>query len=238
MKKEAGTFCLSSRRRMRGSPSMAPYWPREITSEPRSPRESGTVALSTSKLKATATRAPFGHFFGFSRLPTPTCAYCAFNSSRPSFRPGMDTGGGVCAIAAPTINPKEKICFIDFCHDSIRPAEESRLGPIKIMIRNVVAGRLTRVRRRPNPGGRLRGAGRREVPQIQYQRAAGSVVHPNGRVALAEQIRDLARLAPHLNADSVGFVGRLNIQFRRERDRHFGIAVSVGIRIAPVPSLD
>src|SRR5258706_9192059 len=56
-----------------------------------------------------------------------------------------------------------------------------------------ISGRLTRVRRRRNPGGRLRGAGRREVPQIQRQRAAASVVHPNGRVALAEQIRDLDR---------------------------------------------
>src|SRR5215813_14198984 len=33
------------------------------------------VALSTSKLSATATRAPWGHCFGFNRRPTPRCVY-------------------------------------------------------------------------------------------------------------------------------------------------------------------
>ena len=38
-----------------------------------------------------------GHFFGFSRLPTPKCVYCAFNSSMLSLSPGIDAGGGDCA---------------------------------------------------------------------------------------------------------------------------------------------
>ena len=79
----------------------------------------------------------------------------------------MDAGGGVCAIAAPTMNPKEKIRFIDFCHDSIRPAEKARSGPIKIMIWRVLARCVTRVLRRADPVRQPRGIGRRQVPKIQ-----------------------------------------------------------------------
>ena len=73
MKKDAGTFWRSRRRRMRGRPSKAAYWPVVMGSEPGVPRKSGTVELSMSKLSATATRAPLGHFLGRKRLPTYMC---------------------------------------------------------------------------------------------------------------------------------------------------------------------
>ena len=54
-----------------------------------------------------------GHFLGFSRFPTPTCAYCALSSSRPSFKPGMAEGAGVCAIPRAASSPNKRMCFID-----------------------------------------------------------------------------------------------------------------------------
>ena len=62
---------------MRGTPSTAPYSPREIDSEIRLPVARSAVALSTSKLRPTATRAPLGHAAGFSRLPALTWNICA-----------------------------------------------------------------------------------------------------------------------------------------------------------------
>ena len=56
---------MSSSRRIRGTPSTAPYSPREIDSEMRLPVARSAVALSTSKLRPTATRAPFGQDAGF-----------------------------------------------------------------------------------------------------------------------------------------------------------------------------
>src|SRR5207245_2600037 len=106
MKKDAGTFSLSRSRRMRGNPSMAPYCPRDIGSEPGVPRARIAEALSTSKLNATATRAPLGHFFGLRRFPTDACWYCPFNSSRLSLSPGnaLGEGGDWAELALMTAN--------------------------------------------------------------------------------------------------------------------------------------
>ena len=82
---------------MRGTPSIAPYSPREITSEIRLPVASSAVALSTSKLRPTATRAPLGQAAGFSRLPALTWNICASSCESGSLIPGC---GRACAASA------------------------------------------------------------------------------------------------------------------------------------------
>src|SRR5262245_2093887 len=67
MKKVAGTWCRSRRSRILGNDVVAPY----------SPTDNGTGrgfalcsnSLSTSNVRQTATRAPFGHALGVSFLP-------------------------------------------------------------------------------------------------------------------------------------------------------------------------
>src|SRR5436309_8420953 len=85
---------------MRGRPSTAPYSPRESGSEPRSPLRSDVVALSTSKLRATATRAPPGHEAGFNRRPALTRNICRLSSSSDRVVPGWRDvlGAGGCPL--------------------------------------------------------------------------------------------------------------------------------------------
>src|SRR5579863_3077446 len=99
MKNDAGTSYLSSRRRMRGRPSMAPYSPWESSFAPSCPRASEVVALSTSKLNATATRAPPGQDFGFSLRPALMRNICSLSSPMLSFVPGKGLGDCAAAIA-------------------------------------------------------------------------------------------------------------------------------------------
>src|SRR5215472_7919494 len=79
---------------MRGNPDSAPKSPAESVVGDVSPRASRYDSLSTSKLKQTAIRAPFGQERGVSFFPVRTGATARCNCSSLHFVPGCGGGPG------------------------------------------------------------------------------------------------------------------------------------------------
>jgi hypothetical protein len=94
---EGGLYVLTMHPHYTGHRSRALWLEKLIVYIKSKPR----VCVIHVKASATATRAPFGHAFGLSRLPTPKCVYCALNSSRLRCRPGIEAGWGAWAVLAP-----------------------------------------------------------------------------------------------------------------------------------------
>src|SRR5439155_5307395 len=80
---------------MRGSPVCAPKSPADSVVGDVSPRASRYDSLSTSKLRHTATRAPFGHAVGISLRPARAVPAARRSSSSVHRAPGF--GGLDCA---------------------------------------------------------------------------------------------------------------------------------------------
>src|SRR4029077_749533 len=80
--------------------------------------------------------------------------------------------------------------------------------------------------------------GQGEVAEIEDQGLAGRIVEPDGRITFAQEVGDTTRFTRYWNANAVRTVGVLNFQFRREYGRDCGVAASLGIRVAAIPSLD
>ena len=72
MKKLAGARCVSSIRKMRGTPTRGPYSPRDSGCAESCPERRKPVSASMSNDSATATRAPLGHGFGVRSRPART----------------------------------------------------------------------------------------------------------------------------------------------------------------------
>src|SRR5438128_913085 len=88
MKNDDGIWYLSSNARMRGNPSSAPKSAAESVVGDVWPAASRYDSLSTSKLRQTATRAPFGQDFGVSFRPARVGATALSSCSSVHLVPG------------------------------------------------------------------------------------------------------------------------------------------------------